>query len=110
MRIATYIIYGLWAILAILAKILLGASWWVGLSWLWLPLAVLFVIVAGINLSVDIGKWLKIRSIKKDPNTCDNCLFGMTAKYDDEGKCLGEKLEETIKRPTLCKYYRRQSK
>lgn len=107
MKIYTYIIYGVWVILSVLAKIFLHASWWVGLSWLWLPAAIIFVLVVGLNASVDIGKWLKIRQIKKTPNTCENCLFGQTAKFDADGQCLGEKLEETIKRPTLCKYYRR---
>lgn len=107
MKITTYIIYGLWVVLSILAKILLHASWWVALSWLWLPLAVILVVSLGLTASVDIGKWLKIREVKKTPNTCENCLFGKTSKFDDEDKCLGEKLDEAIKRPTLCKYYRR---
>lgn len=107
MKITTYVIYGLWIVLAILASIFLHASWWVGLSWLWIPASVILVIVLGLNASVDIGKWLKIREIKKTPNTCENCLFGKTSKFDSDDQCLGEKLDETIHRPTLCKYYRR---
>jgi hypothetical protein len=107
MKTASYVIMGLWAVLAILAKILLGASWWVATSWIWLPLAIVAVLMFGLNLSVDIGKYLKIRAIKQNPDTCDNCLFGMTAQYDKEGKCLGETLDESIKRPHLCKFYQR---
>jgi len=107
MKVASYIIMALWAVLAILAKILLGASWWVATSWVWLPLAIVLVLIVGLNFSVDIGKYLKIRAIKQNPDTCDNCLFGMTAQYDKEGKCLGETLDESIKRPHLCKFYQR---
>ena len=70
-------------------------------------LAIVAVLMFGLNLSVDIGKYLKIRAIKQNPDTCDNCLFGMTAQYDKEGKCLGETLDESIKRPHLCKFYQR---
>jgi hypothetical protein len=108
MKTASYVIMGLWAVLAILAKILLGASWWVATSWIWLPLAIVAVLMFGLNLSVDIGKYLKIRAIKQNPDTCDNCLFGMTAQYDKEGKCLGETLDESIKRPSVCKFHKRQ--
>ena len=106
MKISAYIAYGVWVILCIVAKIL-GASWWVATSCVWLPVAVILTVTLGLTASVDIGKWLKIRQIKKTPNSCENCLFGKTAKFDAEDKCLGEKLEETIHRPTVCKYYRR---
>lgn len=107
MKVASYIIMALWAVLAILAKILLGASWWVATSWIWLPLAIVLVLIVGLNFSVDVGKFLKIRQIKNTPNTCENCLFGLTARYDENGKCLGETLDESIKRPHLCKFYQR---
>lgn len=107
MKAYNYIIYALWVILAIVAKIL-GASWWVALSPIWFPVGVIFVILLGLNLSVDIGKFLKIRQIKNTPNTCENCLFGMTAQYDENGKCLGETLDESIKRPSVCKFHKRQ--
>lgn len=107
MKNIAYIAYGLWAVLSILSKILLGASWWVATSFLWFPAACILVLTVGLNISVDIGKWLKIREAKKTPNTCDNCLFGSTAKFSEDNKCLGEKLDETIKRPNICKYYRR---
>ena len=55
MKITTYILYGLWVVLSILAKILLHASWWVALSWLWLPLAVILIVSLGLTASVDIG-------------------------------------------------------
>ena len=106
MKIATYIAYGVWIVSCIVASIL-GASWWVGLSWLWLPASIVFVIALALNASVDIGKWLKIREVKKTPNTCENCLFGKTASYSEEGKCMGETLDEGIKRPHLCKFYQR---
>lgn len=102
-----YILYGLWAVLAILSKILLGASWWVATSFLWIPAAVIFSVLLGLSASVEIGKWLKIRQVKADPNSCDNCLFGHTAQYDKEGKCLGENVDESVHRPHLCKFYQR---
>jgi len=107
MKIATYIAYGVWIVSCLVLAILGLVSWWVGLSWLWLPASILFVIALALNASVDIGKWLKIRQVKKTPSTCDNCLFGKTSKFDADDKCLGEKLDETIHRPTTCKYYRR---
>lgn len=110
MRIASYIIWGVWAVLAILAKIFLGVSWWVATSFLWFPLGVVVVLLVGLNLSVDIGKALKIRAAKADPDTCENCIFGRTAKFDPQGKCMGESLDETIKRPHKCKFYQRTNR
>ena len=107
MKTASYIIMALWAVLAILAKILLGASWWVATSWVWLPLAIVLVLIVGLNFSVDVGKYLKIRQVKNNPPSCENCLFGMTAQYDEHGKCLGETLDESIKRPSVCKFHKR---
>lgn len=107
MRKTSYIIFGLWVIVAVLSKILLDTSWWIALSWLWLPLAVAFVVVFGLSLSVDIGKLLRRRQAEAEPDRCANCLFGQTAEYDKHGKCLGENLDETIHRPTLCKFYKR---
>lgn len=107
MKTASYVLWVLWAVLAVLSKIFLGASWWVATSWVWLPLAITLVLFVGLNLSVDIGKWLKIRQIKATPNTCENCLFGLTAQYDENGKCLGETLDESIKRPSVCKFHKR---
>lgn len=109
LKIILYAMWGLWAVLAVLAKILLGASWWVATSWLWLPLAVIFVAMLFLNVSVDIGKALKIREENKLPKECDNCLFGIAAQYDKDGKCLGETLDETIKRPKVCRLYKRQA-
>lgn len=108
MKKTSYILYALWVIVAVLSKILLGASLWFALSWLWLPAAIALVIGFGLTLSIDIGKWLRVRERKKDPDTCENCLFGLTAEYDPEKKCLGEKLNAENHRPTLCKFYKRQ--
>lgn len=107
MKIIVYVLYTLWAILAIVAKIFLGASWWVATSWIWLPVAVLIILSLALTASVDLGTAFKKRAEEKTPKTCENCLFGQTAKYGDDNKCLGESLEETIKRPTLCKFYKR---
>ena len=60
MKAYNYIIYALWVILAIVAKIL-GASWWVALSPIWFPVGVIFVILLGLQISVDIGKILSGR-------------------------------------------------
>ena len=106
MKAYNYIVYALWVILAIVAKIL-GASWWVALSPIWFPVGVIFVILLGLKISVDVGKILKRKKAKADPDSCENCLFGKTASYSEEGKCMGESLDEGIKRPRLCKFYRR---
>lgn len=111
MKKLVYSIAVAWVILASCSKFL-GASWWVALSWIWLPLGVALVIAIGLTLSVDLGKWLSERGA--EPDACENCLFGITAQFDKEGKCLGETLSEvngeSIKRPALCKYYKRQGR
>ena len=106
MKSYNYIIYALWVVLAIVAKIL-GASWWVALSPIWFPVGVIFVILLGLKLSVDIGKHLKRKQAKADPDSCENCLFGKTASYNPDGNCMGESLDEGIRRPHLCKFYKR---
>ena len=74
MKAYNYIVYALWVILAIVAKIL-GASWWVALSPIWFPVGVIFVILLGLKISVDVGKILKRKKAKADPDSCENCLF-----------------------------------
>ena len=106
MKAYNYILYALWVILAIVAKIL-GASWWVALSPIWFPVGVTVCIILGLTLSVDIGKFLKRKKAKADPETCENCLFGKTAEFTKKDKCMGESLDEGIKRPHLCKFYQR---
>lgn len=109
MKITAYLTYGLWVILAVLSKILLGASWWVALSPLWLPLAIVVTLLLGLQVSVDIGRTLKMRQRKADPDTCENCLFNKTAQFDKKEQCLGEHLDENIKRPHKCKFYQRHN-
>jgi len=101
-----YIIYALWVALAIVLKIL-GESWWVALSPVWLPVGVIITILLALNFSVDIGKTLKRKKAKADPDSCENCLFGITASYNADGKCMGETLDKGITRPHLCKFYQR---
>ena len=72
MKAYNYIVYALWVILAIVAKIL-GASWWVALSPIWFPVGVIFVILLGLQISVDVGKILKRKKAKADPDSCENC-------------------------------------
>lgn len=110
MKTTFYCIWVAWAVLAILSEILLHTGWWVATSWIWLPLAVVLTAVVSLNASVDLGRWLKAKQEKEIPKTCDNCLFGLTAQYDTDKRCLGETLDESIKRPKVCKYHKMQGR
>lgn len=102
----TIFLYAIWVVLAIGAKIL-GAGWWVATSPLWFPAGVIITILLGLQVSVEIGRLLKRRAAKTDPDSCANCLFGKTAQFSESGQCMGENLDEGIKRPHLCKFYQR---
>lgn len=107
MKILCYSLYGLWAVSAIVLKILGLCSWIVALSWLWFPLAIILCFLTFINASVWIGGKLKEREEAKIPDSCSVCLFGQTASYSPDNKCLGEVLDESCKMGTLCKCYKR---
>lgn len=102
------ITYALWVIGAIVLKIYDLVGWWVATSWLWLPLAIVLTFVLGVFLVVALGDWLKRREEAKIPASCENCLFGITSEYADEGRCLGEVLGEgNVKQGTLCQHYKK---
>lgn len=106
-----YIVYGLWVFISLLAKILGWTGWGFALSWLWFPLGIILTVAFGITLSVQIGDRVKKNIESSVPKTCDNCLFGETAKYDKNGKCLGEALDDNIKKgEKACSYYKRNSR
>lgn len=105
MKKVIYSIYSAWVILAVLSKILLGASWWIALSWLWLPLGVIVTLAFAVALSVKIGNVLKAKEDAKIPDTCENCLFGRTAEFTEDKKCLNETLGGT--RGKVCSHFRK---
>lgn len=102
-----FISYALWVVGAITLKIVGWVSWWVATSWLWLPLAIIITLGTFIFGAAKIGDRLKARQEAKIPNTCANCLFSETRKFDADGKCLGEKLSEGHTYGTICGHYRR---
>lgn len=82
-------------------------SWYITLSPIWLPLAVALVLSIALLVVPDaLVRWVKAQEAKNPPS-CANCLFGKTAKYAEEGKCLGEALDENIARGEVCKYYQK---
>ena len=107
MKKIVYCIYGVWAIACIVLKIMGIISWWVALSPVWLPLALALVLLGGIFLFGDVAERLKIHAERKEPDSCANCLFGLTAKYSEDGKCLGEALNSDVVRGKVCKTYQR---
>lgn len=108
MKYITYSLYGLWAVVAILLKILAGASWWLATSFIWFPLLVVIVLLVGLQLSLDIGRIMQIRKAEKEEKekSCENCLFNWGAKYANDDKCLGEKMDENHHRPKVCPYHK----
>ena len=102
------IAYGLWIVIAVLAKILGLAGWGFALSWLWLPLGIALSVAFVIVVSVGIGDRLKKKI--EVPKDCEHCLFNDTAKYDKNNRCLGEALDESIKRGEKpCSYFKQSS-
>ena len=102
-----YILYGLWVVLAVVLKILGLVSWGVATSWAWMPFAMLLTFLVGVNLVVAIGQRLKRKEESKIPDSCDVCLFAQTAKYAENGKCLGCTMDENHQFGTLCPAYKR---
>jgi len=101
-----YALYGLWIVSAIVLKIL-GLSWWVATSWLWMPLAMVLTFLVGVNLAVGIGNRLKRKEEDAIPDSCQTCLFGHTKEYAENGKCLGCTMDENHEFGTLCAAYKR---
>lgn len=88
-------------------KIVGLVSWYVALAPIWFPLAVAFSLALLLMLVSNLlVRWAK-REESKNPPSCANCIFGKTAKYADEGKCLGEAMDESIARGVMCKYYKK---
>lgn len=107
MKKVVYLVYALWAVLAVLSKIFLGTSWFVATSFIWLPLGVVFTIFLFLRFSVDLGNRMKRKLEKKETPTCENCLFGKVSQYDPDKRCLGEAMDENIHRPKVCKFHRK---
>ena len=106
-----YIAYALWVIGGVTLKILGLIGWGAALSWLWLPFGSLLCALVFINGAVDIGKNLKKKEQSKIPDDCEHCLFGVTSKYDKDGKCLGETLDETVKKgEKICPYFKKSTR
>lgn len=99
--------YVVWMVSAIVLKIFGLVSWWVATSWLWFPLAMILCFIVFINLSVIIGQKIRIKEESKIPDSCETCLFGQTAKYAENGKCLGCTMDEEHEFGKLCKAYKR---
>lgn len=107
MKLIGYALYGMWIVSSIVLKILGLVSWFVAFSWLWFPLALVLTIFVGINVAAFIGTKLKMREDSKIPDSCEACLFGQTAKYAENGKCLGCTMDENHKYGELCSAYKR---
>ena len=107
MRKIGYAAYVLWVTAALVLKILGLVSWAVALSWLWFPAALVTTFVAGLNLSVWIGRKIKEREDSKIPDTCDTCLFGQMSEYSADGKCLGCELNPEWEYGHICETYKR---
>lgn len=99
-----YVLYALWVALAIVLKIVFGASWWVALSWLWLPLSILLSLSLIVYSFIGIGNRLRIKEANKIPDACDICLHKKTASLTGND-CLGVQMGE--KPNSLCGYYKR---
>lgn len=107
MKIICYTMYALWAVAAIVLKILGLVSWWVATSFVWLPLGIVLSVLTFINFSVFVGRKLKESEDAKIPDSCQTCLFGVTKEYAENGKCLGETLNEGHEYGKLCSCYKR---
>lgn len=108
MKRIVYCIWAVWAIACASLKIMGVISWWWALSPLWMPLAVVFSILLCVFVFSLIVTWREKRKEEKTPDSCATCLFGKTAKYSEDGKCLGEACDgDNIARGMLCKYYQR---
>lgn len=107
MRKTFFITYALWVAASITLKILGFVGWWVALSWLWFPLAIIVTFGTFIFGAAKVGDRLKEKQEAKMPKNCENCLFSETRKFDADGKCLGEKLVEGHTFGSVCEHYRR---
>lgn len=107
MRKISFIVYGLWIAAGLVLKIYGLVSWFVALSWLWFPLAMLVVVITFLNLSAVIGRKIKEKEDAKIPDSCEVCLFGQSAGYAENGKCLGCTLNPEWEFGHVCEFYNR---
>lgn len=107
MKVIGYILYASWMVSTIVLGVLGLVSWWVATSWLWFPLALVLVLFVGVMLVTDIGTRIKRKADSKIPDSCEACLFGQTAQYSENGKCLGCTMDENHKFGELCNCYKR---
>lgn len=101
-----FIPYALWAIVCIVLKIM-GASWWLGTSFLWLPAGVALSALTIIYGAALWGARLKEEKRKKEKPTCGNCLYEKVRDILKEEQCLGEKNEQ-VKTDGICPYWMRK--
>lgn len=86
--------YLLWAVIGTICAFCGNVA--AGLSWLWIPLVILFFVWLVISLSWIAGDRIKAKSPKK----CENCVFYKQKQI--QGLCLGEQLGETYGAPCRC--------
>lgn len=106
MKITTYIVYGVWVLASIALKIMGLVNWWVATSCLWIPILVAFLLVLFFFIINDSTKFIQKQVERKNPPSCENCLFKMTKEISGEEQCLGERLGAT-KENNLCSNHQR---
>lgn len=85
-----YALYGVWALTCILLKSFGIGSWWLATSFIWLPIAIILVVIMAVMITTDIAK--KQKDKNTPPPSCENCLFRKTMELSGDEQCLGEKL------------------
>lgn len=102
MKAFTYITWGVWAVVALTLSFLKIVSWWVGFSWLWLPLGALFSMVLIVFVMASFSQ----KFLPKDERKRENCMHQKAADEisktaDHKVKCLGENCGKHCP----CEYY-----
>lgn len=99
----TYLLYAVWAVACIVLFIFGKITLVEALSFLWFPLAVLFVVCLWIVVFVGIGNKLKGEQL---PDSCETCVFGKSRKIT--GVCIGE--TDGNQYGQKCKHFTRSAK
>lgn len=101
----SYIAYAVWAIACIVLKIVGLVGWWVATSFLWFPLGAIVCVSCFLFLSIKLGSYFKAKEKTKIPPSCENCIWNIGKKINEDKKCFGEREGFEYGKP--CQHYTR---